>query len=161
MHATIQVGGSCAGRGPAANLLKWTEAVQVTKKNDRPDLSQRGGGGCQTVINIWSWAPDGARRQDGLTDRPSVVTWLHSVQNRLSSRLLSDNLRIKINKTIILPLVLYGCQTWCLALWKEHRLKVFENRVPGRLCGPNRDEMASAGKNCIMRSFITWTVRQI
>jgi hypothetical protein len=49
----------------------------------------------------------------------------HSVQNILSSRLLSKNLQIRIYKTIILPVVLYGCETWSLTLKKEHRLEVF------------------------------------
>ena len=53
----------------------------------------------------------------------------HSVQNLLSSRLLSKNLNIKIYRTIILPVVLYGCETWSLTLREERRLRVFENRV--------------------------------
>jgi hypothetical protein len=54
----------------------------------------------------------------------------YSVQNLLSSSLLSKNLKIKIYRTIILSVVLYGCKTWSLTLWEEHSLKVFENRVP-------------------------------
>jgi hypothetical protein len=46
----------------------------------------------------------------------------HSVQNLPSSRLLSKNLKIKIQETIILPVVLYGCETWSLTLREEHRL---------------------------------------
>jgi hypothetical protein len=66
----------------------------------------------------------------------------HSVQNLLSSRLLSKNLKIRIYKTIILPVVLYGCETWSLTSREEHRLKVFENRVLlRRIFGPKRDEM--------------------
>jgi hypothetical protein len=53
----------------------------------------------------------------------------HSVQSLLSSRLLSTNVKVKIYKTIILPAVLYGCETWSLTLREEHRLRVFENRV--------------------------------
>jgi hypothetical protein len=53
----------------------------------------------------------------------------HSVQNLLSSRLISKNLNIKIHKTVILPVVLYGCETWSLTLGEEHRLRVFENSV--------------------------------
>ena len=52
-----------------------------------------------------------------------------SVQKLLSSSLLSKNLKTKIHRTIILPVVLYGCQTWSLTLREEHRLRVFENRV--------------------------------
>jgi ribosomal protein S2 len=53
----------------------------------------------------------------------------HSVQSLLSSRLLSRNVEVNIYKTIILPVVLYGCETWSLTLREEHRLRVFENRV--------------------------------
>jgi hypothetical protein len=57
----------------------------------------------------------------------------HSVQSLLSSRLLSRNVKVKIYKTIILPVVLYGCETWSLTLREEHRLRVFENRVLRRI----------------------------
>jgi len=53
----------------------------------------------------------------------------HLVQNLLPSSLLSKNLKVKIHKTKILPVVLYGCETWLLTLREEHRLRVFENRV--------------------------------
>jgi hypothetical protein len=65
----------------------------------------------------------------------------YSVQNLLSSRLLSENVKIRIYKTIILPVVLYGCETWSLTLREEHRLRVFENRVLRRIFGPKRDEV--------------------
>jgi hypothetical protein len=65
----------------------------------------------------------------------------HSGQSLLSSRLLSWNLKVKIYKTIILPLVLYGCETWSLTLREEHKLRVFENRVLRRIFGPKRDEV--------------------
>jgi hypothetical protein len=64
-----------------------------------------------------------------------------SVQSLLSSRLLSRNLKVKIYKTMILPVVLYGCETWFLTLREEHRLRVFENRGLRRLFGPKRDEV--------------------
>jgi hypothetical protein len=63
------------------------------------------------------------------------------VQNLLSSRLLSKNVKIRIYKTIILPVVLYGCDTWSLTLREEQRLRVFENRVLRRIFGPKRDEV--------------------
>ena len=63
----------------------------------------------------------------------------HSVQNLLSSSLLPKNLKIKIYRTIILPVVLYGCETWSLTLREDHRLRVFENRVLMRIFGPKRD----------------------
>jgi hypothetical protein len=50
--------------------------------------------------------------------------------------------KIKIYKTIILHVVLYGCETWSLTLREEHRLRVFENRVLSRIFGPKRDEVA-------------------
>jgi hypothetical protein len=59
----------------------------------------------------------------------------------LSSRLLSSNVKVKIYKTVIMPVVLYGCETWSLTLREEHRLRVFENRVLRRIFGPKRDEV--------------------
>jgi hypothetical protein len=53
----------------------------------------------------------------------------HSVQNLLSSCLILKNLKIKLYKTVIMLVVLYGCKTWSLTLREEHRLRVFENRV--------------------------------
>jgi len=63
------------------------------------------------------------------------------MQNLLSSRLLSKNLKIKIYRTIILPVVLYGCETWLLTLRKEWKLRVFENMVLRRIFGQRRDEV--------------------
>jgi hypothetical protein len=85
----------------------------------------------------------------------------HSVQNLLSLRLLSKNIKIRIYKTIILPVVLYGCETWSLTLREKHRLRAFENRVLRRMFCPKRDEMLGDGENCIMRSFITYTLCQV
>jgi hypothetical protein len=64
----------------------------------------------------------------------------------LSSRLVSKTLKIKIYKTVILSVVLYGCETWCLTLREEHRLRVFENRVLRRIFGPKREEVGSGRK---------------
>jgi hypothetical protein len=50
-------------------------------------------------------------------------------------------LKIRIYKTMKLPVVQYGCETWSLTLRKEHRLRVFENRVLSRIFGPKRDEV--------------------
>ena len=60
--------------------------------------------------------------------------------NFSSSRLLSKNLKIKIYKTIILPVVLYGCETRFLTLTEECRLGMFENRILRRIFGPKGDE---------------------
>jgi len=76
----------------------------------------------------------------------------HSVQNLLSSRLLSKNLEIKIYRTIILPVVLYGCETWSLILREERKLRVYENMVLRRIFGSRRDEVTGNGGNCITSS---------
>jgi hypothetical protein len=61
----------------------------------------------------------------------------------LSSRLISKNLKIKIHKTAVLPVVLYGCETWSLTLREEHRLRVLQNRVLRKIFGPKREEDGS------------------
>jgi hypothetical protein len=57
----------------------------------------------------------------------------------LSSCPIQRNLKIKIYKTVILPVVLYGCETWSLNLREEHRLRIFEDRVLRRIFGPKRE----------------------
>ena len=59
----------------------------------------------------------------------------------MSSGLLSKKFKIVIYKTIILPIALYGCETWSLTLREELRLRVFKNRVLRRIFGPKRDEV--------------------
>jgi uncharacterized membrane protein len=66
-------------------------------------------------------------------------TCYHSVQNLLSSSWLSKNVKIKTYRTIILPLVFYGCETLALTLREERRLMVFEDRMLRRIFGPKRD----------------------
>ena len=61
------------------------------------------------------------------------------MKNLLSSSLLSKNLNIKIHRTIILPVVLYGCEARSLTLQEERRLRVFENRLLRRIFGSKRD----------------------
>jgi hypothetical protein len=63
-----------------------------------------------------------------------------SVQSLLSSRLLFRNLKVKIYKTITLPVVLYGSETWSVTR-EEHRSRVFENRILRTVFGPKRDEV--------------------
>jgi hypothetical protein len=65
----------------------------------------------------------------------------HSVQNILSSNKKKKNTNIKIYRTIILPVVLYGCGTWLLTLKEECRLRVYENMMLRRIFGPKRDEV--------------------
>jgi hypothetical protein len=64
-----------------------------------------------------------------------------SLQSLLSSHLLSRNTKVKIYRTIILSVVLYGCETWSLTLREEHRLRVIESRVLRRIFGQKRDEV--------------------
>ncbi|KAJ4430966.1 hypothetical protein ANN_19559 [Periplaneta americana] len=65
----------------------------------------------------------------------------YSVEKLLSSSLLSKNLKVRIYKTTILPVVLYGCETWTLTLREEQRLRVFENKVLRKIFGAKRDEV--------------------
>ena len=71
--------------------------------------------------------------------KPGNACYL-SVQNLLSSSLLSKNLKSKIHSTIFLPVGLYGCETWSLTLREERR--VLENRVLRRIFGPKREKVA-------------------
>ena len=84
----------------------------------------------------------------------------HSVQNRLSSSLQSKNIEIKIYRNIILPVVLYGCETWSLTLREECTLMVFENRVLRRIFGPKRAEVISAvlGPNILLSTLFSNTI---
>jgi len=75
------------------------------------------------------------------------------VQNHLSFILLSKNLKIKIYRTIILRVVLYGCATWSLTLREERRLRVFENRVLRRILGPKTDEVTGEWRNLHKEEF--------
>jgi len=71
----------------------------------------------------------------------------HSVQTLLSSSLLSKNIKLKIYRTIILPVVLYVCETWLLTLREEHRIRVFENWMLRRMFGPKRDKVTGGVEN--------------
>jgi hypothetical protein len=77
--------------------------------------------------------------QEGIKCRPKAgKSCYYSVQTFLSSRLLFKNLKIKMNNTIILPVVLYSLEAWFLTLREERRLRVFENRIFRRISGPKR-----------------------
>jgi hypothetical protein len=67
--------------------------------------------------------------------------------------LLSTNVKVKIYETIILPVVLYGCETWSLTLREEHTLRVFENRVRRRIFGPKRDELTGEWRKLHNQEF--------
>ena len=66
---------------------------------------------------------------------------LNLTVEELSFTLLSKNLKIKIYRIIILPVVLYGCETWSLTMREERRLRVSKNRMLRRVFGPKRDEV--------------------
>ena len=63
----------------------------------------------------------------------------YSLEKILSSRLLSKKLKVETYKTIILPVILYGCETWSLILREEHILRVFENKVLRKIFGAKKD----------------------
>jgi len=65
--------------------------------------------------------------------------------------LLYKKVKIKIYRTIILPVVLYRCETWSLTVREESRLKAYENKVLRRIYGPKRDEVMGSGGDYIMR----------
>ena len=65
----------------------------------------------------------------------------YSLEKILSSRLLSKKLKVKTYKTIILSVVLYGCETWSLTLREEHRLRVFENKVLRKIFGAKKNKI--------------------
>jgi hypothetical protein len=71
----------------------------------------------------------------------SGVKCYHSVRNLLSSSLLSKTIKIKRHRTVILPLVVYGCKPWSITLREEHNFMVFENRMQTRIFGSKRDEV--------------------
>jgi len=85
------------------------------------------------VLNLFS-------SQIGEFFLPHPVVY-YSVQNLFSSSLLSKHVKINVYRTIILPVVLYGCETWSLTLGEERKLRVLEKRVLRRVFGPNRDEV--------------------
>jgi hypothetical protein len=70
---------------------------------------------------------------------------------------LSKNFKIKIYRTLILPVVLYGCETWLLTLREEDRLRVFENRVSRRVFGRKRDEVTGNGEKYIIQILMIGT----
>ena len=65
-----------------------------------------------------------------------------------------QNIKIKIYRNIILPVVLYGCVTWSLTLRDGRRLRMFGNRILRRIFGPKRDEVTSGGEHYITRSLM-------
>jgi hypothetical protein len=90
-----------------------------------------------------------------------------SVQNVLSCRLLSKNIKVKVWRTIILTVVLYGCETWASTLREEQRLRVFKNSVLRRIFGPKRDEVTADWRRLHNKELsalysspkITWVIK--
>ena len=70
----------------------------------------------------------------------------HSVQNLSSFSLLSKNVKVKIYRTIILPVLLYGCTAWSRTLREARRLRIFENRMLRSIFGPKWDEVTGEWK---------------
>jgi len=79
-------------------------------------------------------------------------TCYHSVQNLLSSSFPSRNIKIKMQRTIILPVILYWCEAWSLTWWEECRLRVFENKVLRRKCGPRRDKVTGKWRRLLNKA---------
>jgi len=103
--------------------------VAQLKKNKRPNLHEIGLN--HNGNNIPPLAPILSQMNPTLFNKSKAVP----------TSLLSKNLKIKIYRTIILPVVLYGCETWSLTLREVRRLRVFENRVLRRVFGSKRDEL--------------------
>jgi hypothetical protein len=81
----------------------------------------------------------------------------HSVQNLLSSSLLSKTIKTKIQRTVTLSVVLNEYENWSLTLKEEHTRRVFQNKVLSRIFGPKWDEVEGSGKSYIMRSLVICT----
>ena len=84
----------------------------------------------------------------------------HRCKNMIfkSIDIFSNNFKIKIYKTIILPVVLCGCETWSLTLRDVYRLRVFENMIPRQIFGPKR---MGSGEGSTVRNYIVYTVHLI
>jgi hypothetical protein len=72
-----------------------------------------------------------------------------------------NSLKIRIYKTVILPVVLRGCETWSLTLREEHRLRVHENRLLRRISGQKRDEVTGGWRKLLSKSFVICTLHQV
>ena len=83
------------------------------------------------------------------------------MQNLLSASLLPKDLKIEIYRNIILPVVVYECETWSLTLKEERRLRVSENRVRRRMLESKRNEVTGNGEYYIMRSLMICTPHPI
>jgi hypothetical protein len=91
----------------------------------------------------------------------SGIACYHSVQNLLSSRLLSKDVKIKIYNALVLPVVMYEYETWSVTLREEHILRVFENRVLRRIFGPKRVEMTGGWRGLHNSYFAPSIIRTV
>ena len=101
-----------------------------------------------TILTNQNFIQDGIKRRS----KPGNASY-HIVSNLSYSHLLTKNIKIKIYSTIVLPVVLYGCETWSLTFREERRLRVFENSVLRGLLRPNRDVVTGEWTRYLMRSF--------
>ena len=83
----------------------------------------------------------------------------YSLEKTVSSCLLSKKLKVSTYKTIILPVVWCGCETWSLTLREEHRLRVFENKYLGRYLGLRKTKLQENGESYIMLSYMHCILR--
>ena len=84
----------------------------------------------------------------------------YSLEKILSSRLLSKKLKVNTYK-IILPVVLYGCETWSLTLREEHRLRVFENKVLRKIFGLRKTKLQKNGESYTVLSYMPNIIRSL
>jgi hypothetical protein len=85
----------------------------------------------------------------------------NSGQNILFSSFISKNIKIKVYRTIILSVALYGCEAWLLRMREDHRLRVFENKVSRTTFGCKSNEVTENGENYTMKSLMNCALHQI
>jgi hypothetical protein len=107
----------------------------------------------QGDISFWFWG----HTPHGCLHSLTITITVQDLYSLLSSHLLSRNVKVKIYKTIILRVVLYGCDTWSLTLREDYRLRVFENRVLRRIFGPKRDEVTGEWRKLHNEDFLICT----
>jgi hypothetical protein len=156
---------SCMGIGLETNAEKTKYMIlsHISNSGENPNIK---------VANEWfenvtkfRYLGTKLRNQNDIRDEikyrlNSGNVYYYSVQNLPSSPLISKNLKIKTYKTVILPVVLYGCETWSLATGEEHRLRVSENRVLRNIFGPKSQEL-NHGENCIIMNFTVCILRRM
>ena len=88
-----------------------------------------------------------------------INTYHYSLNKILLFRLLSKKFKVHTLKTIILPVVLYGFETWTLTLREEQKLRMLENKVLGNIFGTKRDKITDNGEIYIMLSYMQSIIR--